>query len=135
MRGKIAASTTAVIVAAIDIGTTFSGCAFAKRYDFENDESKIHISTWKDQDGLMSYKTLSTVLLDQKGKITKFGFEAELKYLNMLLDGIHKYYFYFRNLKMMLNDQAKTKVKLMSFCYFKFISLKNINFTKVLSVC
>lgn len=111
MRGKIAASTTAGIVAAIDVGTTFSGCAFAKRYDFENDESKIHISTWKDQNGLMFYKTLSTVLLDQKGKIIQFGFNVELEYLHMSLDGIHKYYFYFRNLKMMLNDQAKTKVQ------------------------
>lgn len=59
----------------------------------------------------MFYKTLSTVLLDQNGKIIQFGFDAELKYLDMLLDGIHKYFLYFRNLKMMLNDQAKTKVQ------------------------
>lgn len=109
VRGKMAACTTAV--AAIDVGTTFCGYAFAMRNEFGNDQSKIHISKWKDKNGLMVYKTLSTVLLDQKGNLFKFGFEAEYKYMHMLCDGVHKYFLYFHILKMILYDQAKTKVQ------------------------
>jgi hypothetical protein len=39
-------STTKVIVAAIDFGTTFSGYAFSFGHDFQNDPMKIQTNHW-----------------------------------------------------------------------------------------
>lgn len=77
-----------LLVAAIDFGNTFSGYAFATRHDVEIDLFKSRVPYWRASDGsFISYKTLSTVLLNMNAQFVDFGFEAESKYTDLLEDG------------------------------------------------
>eukprot|EP00105_Crassostrea_gigas_P026536 XP_011447532.1 PREDICTED: heat shock 70 kDa protein 12A isoform X1 [Crassostrea gigas] len=103
----------ALMVAAIDFGTTFSGYAFAMRDELEKDSSKIFAPHWHASDGsLISHKTPTTVLLDNEEKLVDFGFDAETTYAELSENGEHEDHFYFRRFKMMLYDQVRTKQKL-----------------------
>lgn len=93
----------------MDIGTTYSGYAFATKDDFKKDPLKIDVPHWFDV-GFISSKTPTTVLIDKNEKFVAFGFEAETKYAELLENGEGKDYFYFQHFKMMLYDHAKTKV-------------------------
>ena len=63
-----------VMLAAIDFGTTFSGYAFS----FKTSQSDIKMNkNWGENLGFQSYKTPTSVLLDDKGNFKAFGFEAE----------------------------------------------------------
>lgn len=96
-----------LLVAAIELGSTFSGYAFAWRAD----PLKSHIPLWQASNGsLISSKTPSTVLLDNSAQLVAFGFEAESKYAELLVDGRGEDYFYFPHFKMMLYGHVKTKV-------------------------
>lgn len=103
----------ALMVAAIDFGTTFSGYAFAMRDELEKDSSKIFAPHWHASDGsLISHKTPTTVLLDKEEKLVDFGFDAETTYAELAENGEHEDHFYFRRFKMLLYDQVRTKVRL-----------------------
>lgn len=98
-------------MAAIDLGSTFSGYAFALRADVENDPLKSHIPRWQASNGsLISSKTPSIVLLDNGAQLVAFGFEAESKYAELLENGQGEDYFYFPHFRMMLYGHVKTKV-------------------------
>lgn len=105
--GGKAALSNAYVVAAIDLGNTFSGYAYATRYDIEN--NKVYYPSWCNS-YLVSRKTHSTVLMNMDAKVVAFGFDAESKYADLLEDGKGENYFYFPHFKMMLYDHAKTKV-------------------------
>ena len=63
-----------VMLAAIDFGTTFSGYAFS----FKTSQSDIKMNkNWGENLGFQSYKTPTSVLVDDKGEFVAFGFEAE----------------------------------------------------------
>lgn len=101
------------MVAAIDIGTTFSGYAFAMRDELEKDSSKIFAPHWHASDGsFISHKTPTTVLFDKNKKLVDFGFDAKTTYAELSENWKHKDYFYFRRLKMMLYNHVRTKVRL-----------------------
>lgn len=101
----------ALLVAAIDLGSTFSGYAFATRNDVEKDLLKSRVPYWcSPEESFISQKTPSTVLLDKDVQLVAFGFEAESKYKYLLENEEGENYFYFPHFKMMLNDQVKTKV-------------------------
>lgn len=93
----------------MDLGTTYSGYAFATRDDFKKDPLTIDVPHWCDV-GFISSKTPTTVLIDKNEKFVAFGFEAQTKYAELLENGEGKDYFYFQHFKMMLYDHAKTKV-------------------------
>lgn len=98
--------------AAIDFGTAFSGYAFATRSELENYQPTIFIPHWQDSSGgMISFKTPTTILLDNFGSFVNFGFDAESTYAMLVEDGMHEEYFYFRHFKMMLYDHAKSKVQ------------------------
>lgn len=101
----------ALLVAAIDLGSTFSVYAFAWRDDIKNYPLKSHIHYWQASNGsLISSKIPSTVLLDNGAQFVAFGFEAESKYAELLEDGEGEDYFYFPHFRMMLYGHVKTKV-------------------------
>ena len=96
---------SSLLVAAIDIGTTFSGYAFSFLHDYKKDKLKISANTWNVGVGqLVTQKTSTCVLFDAAGKFHSFGFEAEDKYSNLALDDNHHDWYYFRRFKMMLYD-------------------------------
>ena len=68
-----------LLVVAIDFGTTFSGYAFS----FRTNPNDIKMNkNWGGNLGFLSYKTPTTVLVDSRGKLQAFGFEAEEQYAN-----------------------------------------------------
>lgn len=107
--GGKAALSNVFMVAAIDLGNTFSGCAFATRNEFENNPLRIHVPYWCNSN-LISYKTQSTVLINMDAQVVAFGFDAESNYADLLEDGKDENFFYFPHFKMILYDHAKTKV-------------------------
>ena len=92
----------ALVVVAIDFGTTFSGYAYSLCDEYRKDQNKINILTWQSGDGLRTYKTPTTILFDKDGKFRSFGYEAEHDYAQMLENETHKEYRYFSKFKMRL---------------------------------
>lgn len=94
-----------LLVAAIDFGTTFSGFAFSTRHDFEKDPTNTNIKRWIDPTSSMVYnKTSTCILFTKEKKFNSFGFEAEAKYLDLVLDNEHKNWYFFRRFKMTLYE-------------------------------
>lgn len=102
-----------LIVAAIDIGTTFSGYAFSFVHQYMKDPLKISINSWTAGSGaVVSLKTSTCVLFDPKGEFHSFGYDAEDNYSELALDDNHHDWYYFRRFKMTL---YKRMVCLLSF--------------------
>ncbi|XP_052808425.1 heat shock 70 kDa protein 12B-like isoform X2 [Mya arenaria] len=98
----MASCSASLIVAAFDIGTTFSGYA----YSTNNDPRNVCTNqTWiAGGRSLVSLKTPTCVLLDPNGKFHSFGYEAENHYASLAEDENHYEWYYFRRFKMMLQD-------------------------------
>lgn len=95
----------ALLVAAIDFGTTYSGYAFSFRHEFEQDPLRVCSSSWSSGSGTgISLKTSSCILFRPDGQFESFGFEAEDRYSDLTLDKEHHAWFYFRRFKMKLYD-------------------------------
>ena len=88
-----------VMIAAIDFGTTFSGYGFA----FKNKPNDIIVNkNWGDGVSTASYKTPTSVLVDDQAKFVAFGYEAEHKYSELSASDEGKGYDLYRHFKMML---------------------------------
>nr|XP_022296996.1 heat shock 70 kDa protein 12A-like [Crassostrea virginica]XP_022296997.1 heat shock 70 kDa protein 12A-like [Crassostrea virginica] len=95
-----------LLVAAIDFGTTYSGYAFSTRTDFQREPTKAYLKQWVDPASSMMYnKTSTCILFDESINFSKFGFEAEVKYLDLIMDDEHKSWYFFRHFKMSLYDK------------------------------
>ncbi|KAK3610273.1 hypothetical protein CHS0354_029733 [Potamilus streckersoni] len=104
----------ALLVVAIDFGTTYSGYAFQFKHEFANDPTKISSpQAWNGgKSNLMSLKTATILLLNEKKEIKSFGFEAEDMYANICMDGKIDKYYYFRRFKMKLQEEGLKKTSL-----------------------
>lgn len=86
-----------LVVAAIDFGTTYSGYAFS----FKSDWSTVFANTWKG-DNLTSVKAPTALLLNPDKTFNSFGYEAEKRYTNIATGGdcegrsCKEYYYFFR---------------------------------------
>ncbi|XP_076100918.1 heat shock 70 kDa protein 12A-like [Mytilus galloprovincialis] len=97
-----------LLVAAIDFGTTYSGYAFSTIANFKLDPLKIHANQAWNAGGrqLLSLKTPTCLLLNEKKELVSFGYEAENDYAELVLDEKHHDHYYFTRFKMRLY-QAK----------------------------
>lgn len=94
-----------LLVAAIDFGTAYSGFAFSTRDAYKKDPLKIDAEqVWKAGGKLMSLKTPTCLLLDSKKDFDSFGYEAENKYAELVMDGEQDDFFYFHRFKMSLHN-------------------------------
>jgi molecular chaperone DnaK (HSP70) len=77
-----------LFVAAIDFGTTYSGYAFSSRDDFKKDPLKIVSNqAWNaGSQRHFSLKTPTCLLLDDNEELVSFGYEAENKYSDIVID-------------------------------------------------
>jgi hypothetical protein len=93
-----------LFVAAIDIGTTYSGYTFSSRDDFKKDPQKIVANqAWNaGSQRHFSLKTPTCLLLDDKEELVSFGYEAENKYSNIVIDRKQNEYLFFQRFKMHL---------------------------------
>ncbi|CAG2238416.1 unnamed protein product [Mytilus edulis] len=70
-------------VAALDIGTTFSGYAISLLTDYNKDPLNIQTFNWISRfDGHVTYKMPSDLLLRPDGTFHSFGYDAEYNYAN-----------------------------------------------------
>ncbi|KAK3600519.1 hypothetical protein CHS0354_028719 [Potamilus streckersoni] len=92
------------LVAAIDFGTTYSGFAFSFGHEFQADPLKISCTNhFHTRSGAgMSLKTPTCILFSPDQQFHSFGYEAEEKYSDLLMDGEHETWYYFQRFKMML---------------------------------
>nr|XP_022299846.1 heat shock 70 kDa protein 12A-like [Crassostrea virginica] len=98
-----------LLVAAIDFGTTYSGYAFSSREDFQREPTKAYLKQWVDPSSSMMYnKTSTCILFDESVNFSKFGFEAEAKYQDLIMDNEHKTWNFFRRFKMTLYDKQSS---------------------------
>ena len=93
-----------LFVAAIDIGTTYSGYAFSSRDDFRKDPLKISANqAWNaGHQRHLSLKTPTCLLLDDKEEFVSFGYEAENKYSDIVINCQKNEYLFFQRFKMQL---------------------------------
>lgn len=78
---------------------------FSTITDFQRDPSKAYLKQWVDPSSAMMYnKTSTCILLTNEKKFSKFGFDAEAKYLDLILDKKQKDWYFFRRFKMYLYD-------------------------------
>eukprot|EP00105_Crassostrea_gigas_P014861 XP_011431681.1 PREDICTED: heat shock 70 kDa protein 12A isoform X2 [Crassostrea gigas] len=98
-----------LFVCAIDFGTTYSGYAYSTRQN----PIKIYCPHWHSgSTTLISYKTPTTVLLDEQMNFLAFGYEAEKKYLELAEDDASDDFYYFRRFKMILYDKLRSGERL-----------------------
>ena len=90
-----------LFVAAIDLGTTYSGWA----YSATGDPDKLHANVaWYSGCGtLSSLKTATCVLLTPTKEFESFGYEAESRFARLAEEELKGWYF-FRRFKMALYD-------------------------------
>ncbi|XP_076111559.1 heat shock 70 kDa protein 12A-like [Mytilus galloprovincialis] len=98
-----------LLVAAIDFGTTYSGYAFSMRHEFKTDPLKIHANQAWNSGGraLLSLKTPTCLLLNDRKELDSFGYEAENKYADIVMDDEQDNYYYFHRFKMNLHNNTK----------------------------
>ncbi|XP_071144370.1 heat shock 70 kDa protein 12B-like [Mytilus edulis] len=98
-------------VVAIDFGTTYSGYAFSSRDDFKKEPLKI-ISNQAWNAGSQrhfSLKTPTCLLLDDNEELVSFGYEAENRYTDIVMDREQNKYLFFQRFKMQLYKNQKIK--------------------------
>ncbi|XP_061188700.1 heat shock 70 kDa protein 12A-like [Saccostrea echinata] len=107
-QGRVS-KTDSLLVMAIDFGTTYSGYAFQFRHDYESDRigSIFANTSWVAEggNGLMSWKTPTTLLLNPDDSFNSFGYEAEEVYQELIENEEHHDFHYFRRFKMMLHNK------------------------------
>ncbi|XP_052795057.1 heat shock 70 kDa protein 12A-like isoform X2 [Mya arenaria] len=95
----------AIVVAAIDFGTTYSGWAFSFKHEFEQDPTKVSSKNWAGSQ-LVSQKGPTCVLIKPDGRtLHSFAYDAESKYAELSGEEKHTDWYYFRRFKMMLFDK------------------------------
>lgn len=100
------------LVAAIDFGTAYSGCAFSSRGDFENDTLRITAYNWSQS--LFAYKTPTRALFDENKTLIAFGYEAEKKFRELFDDNKHHDHYFFDRFKMQLYNKSGDKKQVLN---------------------
>ncbi|KAH3832466.1 hypothetical protein DPMN_105754 [Dreissena polymorpha] len=98
----MAAKGKALVVAAIDFGTTYSGWAFSFKHDYDRDPTKVSAKTWSGGQ-LTSLKGPTCILIRPDGKtLEAFAYDAENQYSELSQSGKHTTWYFFRRFKMSL---------------------------------
>ena len=91
-----------ILVAAIDIGTTYSGYAFSFRHEFKKDPYDITVHNWREW--FSAPKTSTSILLNPQKEFECFGYDAEDRYRKLVDYDLHHDWYYFRQFKKVLHD-------------------------------
>ena len=99
-------------VAAIDLGTSTTGCGYSTTTGFKSSPLDISCEIiWNEHRSVSQdmSKTKTCILLDKQGKYSSFGYDAEYMYAQLRANNEHDNYCFFHNFKM---DLYKNKVRL-----------------------
>ncbi|KAH3779974.1 hypothetical protein DPMN_157783 [Dreissena polymorpha] len=102
-----------LIVASIDFGTTFTGCAFSMLADYKTYREKIRTIIWKSWSSEPTTKSPTILLLKKDLRFEAFGYEAEEEFAEITQesDDIDDWH-YFKYFKMKLyNENKDSKIK------------------------
>lgn len=99
-----------LVIAAIDLGTTYSGYAYTFKHELERERSakdmcKVLSNTWQSGSsaGLISHKTPTSLLLTKDGEFDSFGYKAEKNYMDLVNGNKHIGWRFYRKFKMLLH--------------------------------
>ena len=107
-----------LMVVAIDLGTTFSGYAFSTTAEFKDNPLTFHANQVC-KTGSCSLKFPTCILFDQNKTCDSFGYQAEDRYTDVVLEKSENQYFFFKHFKMKISTQ---KVRLSADRYnFHFV--------------
>lgn len=97
------------VVAAIDIGTSYSGYAYSTVKAYQTDHLDITCNQSCSSGGkhLISSKTPSCILMTRDKELVSFGYDAEKDYEHIIAEGNADNYYFFDKFKMALH---KSKV-------------------------
>ncbi|KAL3841762.1 hypothetical protein ACJMK2_019864 [Sinanodonta woodiana] len=96
-----------VLVAAIDLGTTYSGWACSFRHEYKTDPKKIFTMQWNTGNHV-SLKAPTTLLIRPDGEtLEAFGYQAESRYAELADEGKHEDYYYFKRFKLVLHNNME----------------------------
>ncbi|XP_063443461.1 heat shock 70 kDa protein 12A-like [Mytilus trossulus] len=97
-------SSSTLMVAAIDLGTSFSGYAFSTNADFIINPLDVFTSQdWSNE--VVSIKCPTCILFDEYKKLKSFGYDAEDDYTDIVMEKRQNEYYFFKNFKMTLYTQ------------------------------
>lgn len=104
----------ALVVVAIDFGTTYSGYAFSL---LNNQHQFNGPHMWYAGQGGMSYpKTPTSLLLNSDESFNSFGFEAETRYASLAAKNKEQKYYFFQRFKMDLHLRVFISSLFQSIC-------------------
>ncbi|XP_061165022.1 heat shock 70 kDa protein 12B-like [Saccostrea echinata] len=105
-------TTSKLLVAAIDFGTTYSGYAFSFKHEYDNDPLKVSSNNWTaGSRSLVSLKTPTCVLFNKDKVFDSFGYEAEDKYSELAEEEEHEDWYFFKRFKMSLFNKEEQLTK------------------------
>ncbi|XP_052793291.1 heat shock 70 kDa protein 12A-like [Mya arenaria] len=98
---EISRKRSALLCAAIDFGTTYTGYAFSSRHD------QKRVFTMTSEEG--SSKVPTVLLFDQNKTFHSFGYDAQKKYQELLSRDNHREWYLFKEFKMTLFQTKELK--------------------------
>lgn len=101
-----------LVVAAIDIGTTQSGWALSTESYCGVNPFDFMFYNWSTYYGI-SNKTLTCILFNKDKAFHSFGHKAEIKYLELVDEGEHHEWYFFKNFKTTLFNKVRILVSLL----------------------
>lgn len=119
----MASSSKFVAVVAIDFGTTYSGFAFSF-YD-EKGEEGIHMNRdWGNDEGRLTMKIPTTILLTPNKGFDSSGYDADEKFVHFE-SGEEREYYYFKHFKMELHSSKVAILTEMDIKYFMSYKMRS----------
>ena len=101
------------ICVALEFGMTHSGYAWSMKYKFEKEPLNIKANqTWKAGcRWIMSIKTPTCILLDKEKQFVAFGFDAEIRYAELVVDEEQDNYYFFDRFTTSLHNNEVFHIK------------------------
>ncbi|KAH3785914.1 hypothetical protein DPMN_164010 [Dreissena polymorpha] len=129
--GSVESKSETMAVAAIDIGTTYSGYALSIGNDFESNPPEVGLSLFYGGRHLITKRNPTVLLLDRQQEFVAFGYDAENIYCELAAEDKHRDYYYFRSfITNIYAERHLTRDTLI-----KDEHSKTISAMKVLSLC
>ena len=99
-----------LMVVALEFGMTNSGLAFSMKGKFEKDPLDIHFLI-RNSSSFRSVRTPTCLLLNNEKQYVAFGYDAENRYAELVMDEEHANYYFFDRFTMSLHNNEVFHLK------------------------
>lgn len=97
-----------LLVAALDVGTSYSGYAYAFIDDSNTAPQKIFTHQHLNLSGNLTSKIPTCLLLNKKKEFVSFGYDAEKDYGDIMIDNEQANFYFFSRFKMILHEKVSS---------------------------